>query len=277
MEDEGHETDPKPATSGAGLSRRTLLGGAAFMGSFAALGLSDELLFTSAAVAAGEYIFPTSWRRVSDNFAAHRARSSVNPGTDYSCPTGTPVVAVKAGRVVTADTGTGGSGGRVIYIDHPDGSKTDYLHMSSISVVQNQNVAQGQQIGLSGASALGSENGVGAHLHISLHIGPAAEHGTRGGSVDFEQFVGSGGTPVPPPTNKEDGIMLIRNTARGDFFVSPGVVKRSPNPSVFNILQAGGMTIVSVVDANIDAVLLGLAGPGYTYDADLYVNPALTI
>jgi murein DD-endopeptidase len=275
MSIDDRESDSERTDAPAGLSRRTFIGGATLLGSFAALGLGDAFAFTGAAAAASEYIYPTSWRNVTDSFFDHKNRPSpsVNPGTDYDCPPGTPVVAVKAGRIVTADTNPDGSGGRVIYIDHPDGSKTDYLHMSTVAVSVGQVVAQGQQIGLSGGSAGGSESGVGAHLHISLHIGPSAQHGVNAGNVDFELYVGSGGPGTP--TTQEDDTMLIRNTARGDFFVTPGVVKRSPNPAVFNILQAGGMTIVNVVDANIDAVLMGLAGPTYTYDADLFVNPSL--
>ena len=137
-----------------------------------------------------EYIFPTSARGVSDNFDAHRNRTppSVNPGTDYTCGYGTTVVAVKAGTVNLADSNNDGSGGRMIGIDHGDGSVTQYLHLSELEVSVGQHVEQGQEIAKSGASGFGSDWGYGAHLHIALKI--------NGSNVDFEKYVdgGSGGS-----------------------------------------------------------------------------------
>ena len=55
---------------------------------------------------------------ITDDFAAHKARKSVNPGTDYACPVGTPVVAIGGGGVVTKVVNDiAGAGGREIYVD----------------------------------------------------------------------------------------------------------------------------------------------------------------
>lgn len=137
-----------------------------------------------------EYIFPTSARGVSDNFQAHKDRTppSVNPGTDYTCGYGSTVVAVKAGTVNLADNNNDGSGGRMIGINHGDGSVTQYLHLSQVLVGVGQWVEQGQEIARSGASGFGDDWGYGAHLHIALKI--------NGSNVDFENYVenGSGGS-----------------------------------------------------------------------------------
>lgn len=217
-------------TKGGGLSRRTLIGGS---GALAALAFGSTWVAPRTAFAAGGYIYPTSSRRVSDSFADHVARGSVNPGTDYVCPTGTRVVAVKAGMVVGVTNTIGGSGGRMVFIDHPDGSKTDYLHLSSIQVSLGAQVAQGQQIALSGGSGNGSENGYGAHLHLSLHIGAGAQHATRGGSVDFETYVGEGGSSAPGP------LRQVYSTNAGASWQS-GDTGLLFNPSQLSAVSMGG-------------------------------------
>lgn len=143
------------------------------------------------------YIYPCSEHRVSDNFDAHVARGSVNPGTDFICSYGSPVVAVKSGTVVTADSSPSGSGGRVITINHGDGTVTDYLHLSVVQVSTGNSVAQGRQIALSGGSGYGSDRYYGPHLHLALKIG--------GRNVDFEKYVG--GTGPGPGGLTVDGVL----------------------------------------------------------------------
>jgi len=217
-------------TGSGGLSRRAFIGGS---GALAALAFGNVSAATQTAFAAGGYIYPTSSRTVSDSFADHVARGSVNPGTDYVCPTGTRVVAVKEGTVVGVTNTIGGSGGRMVFIDHPDGSKTDYLHLSSIQVALGAQVAQGQQIALSGGSGNGSETGYGAHLHISLHIGAGAQHATRGGSVDFETYLGGGSSSVPGQ------LRQVYSTNAGASWQS-GDTGLLLNPSQLSAVYMGG-------------------------------------
>jgi hypothetical protein len=57
--------------------------------------------------------------------------------------------------------------------------------------------------------------------------------------------------------------LYIRNTARGDYAVQPGVVKHIANQNVLNILMAANPAAVKrvdVTDGNLDAVLGGIAG-----------------
>ncbi|WP_150308202.1 cell wall-binding repeat-containing protein [Planctomonas psychrotolerans] len=161
----------------------TLLGGTVSLStSVEALLPCSDLPTLPVSVATAEYIYPMLTRRVSDDFHDHKARASVNPGTDYPSPVGADIVAVKAGKVIYVQHTFGGSGGRMVFIDHGDSSRTEYLHMSRVDVAAGQQVAQGQRLGLSGASAYGSEYGSGRHLHLSLKI--------RGVNVDFEKYVG---------------------------------------------------------------------------------------
>lgn len=130
------------------------------------------------------YVLPVGAARISDSFAAHVKRHSVNPGTDYAVPIGTKVKAPYGGRVVVADTGSSGAGGRTIAIDLDDGRGIDLLHLSSLSVRVGQHVDAGQVIARSGATAHGSNRGVGPHLHITLR-NRHGSHYLNAGNIDF--------------------------------------------------------------------------------------------
>ena len=130
--------------------------------------------------------------KISDDFAAHKKRKSVNPGVDYMVPVGTPLLAVADGVVARISNTVTGAGGRVVLIDFPSGHKADYLHLSRVDVAKGDSVKKGQVIGLSGGSGLGKELGYGPHLHFSFREGGTFLTGT--GNIDYEAFIGS---PAP--------------------------------------------------------------------------------
>ena len=80
-------------------------------------------------------------------------------------PTGTSVRAVTAGEVVSA--GWAGSYGYEVIIAHPDGTYSQYAHLSAISVSEGQPVTSGQRIGRSGSTG----NSTGPHLHFEVLVG----------------------------------------------------------------------------------------------------------
>lgn len=123
-----------------------------------------------------DFIRPVKSKKISDTFADHKARGSVNPGVDYVVPVGTPVFAIADGVVDDATTSIAGAGGRMVWLNC-DGWKVDYLHLSKVKVKRGQKVKRGDVIGLSGASGKGSEHGYGAHLHIALRKGGAHVQG----------------------------------------------------------------------------------------------------
>lgn len=82
-------------------------------------------------------------------------------GIDYGCPQGTPILASNDGVIMDAGWDLTGFGFRVIIL-HDDGKATLYGHLDSISVDRNENVKQGQEIGISGATG----KVTGAHLHF---------------------------------------------------------------------------------------------------------------
>lgn len=130
---------------------------------------------------------PTPLKKMSDNFAAHKARGSVNPGVDYPVAMGTDVKAVADGTVVKVIDSISGAGGRIVCIRHGE-YKADYLHLSKILVKPGDVVVGGKTvIGKSGASGLGKERGYGPHLHLSIRKGGTFLKGK--GNIDFETLV----------------------------------------------------------------------------------------
>ena len=83
---------------------------------------------------------------------------------------GAPVVAAASGQVVLAAWDDWGLGNQVI-IQHADGSRTLYGHLSDIRVVQGQYVAQGEAVGGVGNTGYAYGGCGGAHLHFELWIG----------------------------------------------------------------------------------------------------------
>lgn len=148
------------------------------------------------------YSWPVDPHPISDTFADHVARGSVNPGVDFPVPVGTPVHSVASGTVTVADDNPGGSGGKMVHVNHDDGTGADYLHLSGVSVHVGQTVAQGALLGYSGNT--GTET-TGPHLHMSFR----PNHTDWFGNVGNEDFAAlmtgqtapaSGtGTPLPAP------------------------------------------------------------------------------
>lgn len=130
------------------------------------------------------FIRPCSTSAISDNFAAHKARGSGLPGTDFKCPTGEQVWAAAAGVVTRANFMP--ANGNNVRISHPDGTTTYYLHLSRIDVAVGQHVEQHQVIGLSGSTG----HSTGPHLHFSVA-------NSAGVLIDPESVIGgTTGSPI---------------------------------------------------------------------------------
>ncbi|MCF8380244.1 MAG: M23 family metallopeptidase [Bacteroidales bacterium] len=86
-------------------------------------------------------------------------------GMDFTAPTGTQVFATADGIVESIDK-TGRGSGNTIIIDHGNGYKTYYSHLSEFSVRQGTKIKRGMVVGLVGNTGLS----VGPHLHYEVHL-----------------------------------------------------------------------------------------------------------
>ena len=114
---------------------------------------------------------PLNFRRISSLFSKRRKHPLLkihrpHHGVDYVAPAGTPVSTVGDGKVFFA--GRKGQYGRLVIVQHRNGYRTYYGHLSGIAkgIRAGTQVEQGQLIGYVGASGLAT----GPHLHYEMRI-----------------------------------------------------------------------------------------------------------
>jgi len=110
------------------------------------------------------YIWPF-YSSISQYFSSYHRGIDIDGFGRY----GATIVAAADGTVVLAAYQDWGYGNYVI-IQHGDGSRTLYAHLSEIWVSQGQYVSQGQGIGALGSTGYST----GPHLHFEIQIGGVA-------------------------------------------------------------------------------------------------------
>lgn len=85
-------------------------------------------------------------------------------GIDMAAPEGTPIYAAKGGQVSIAAYSA--SAGNYVQINHGDGYRSVYMHMTGYTVKPGQYVAQGQLIGYVGNTGASKGN----HLHFGISL-----------------------------------------------------------------------------------------------------------
>ena len=88
--------------------------------------------------------------------------STNHKGVDLAAPEGTAIGAAKSGTVLVAEYNP--SAGYYVVIEHDNGYRSVYMHMSSFDVQVGQTVTQGQQIGACGSTGVST----GSHLHFGI-------------------------------------------------------------------------------------------------------------
>ncbi len=105
-------------------------------------------------------------------------RRAPHRGLDFAAGHQTPLLATAAGRVTFA--GTRGSFGRTVEIDHGNGFKTRFAHMSRLKVRTGQVVELHDVVGLMGSTG----RSTGTHLHYEILY--------KGRQVDPLKFIEAG-------------------------------------------------------------------------------------
>ncbi|MBK9578078.1 MAG: M23 family metallopeptidase [Fibrobacteres bacterium] len=84
-------------------------------------------------------------------------------GQDITGPIGLTVVATARGKVVTREFSS--SFGNYVVLDHGDGIRTLYAHLSAFRCELGQDVRRGEEIGLMGSTG----RSTGPHVHYEIH------------------------------------------------------------------------------------------------------------
>lgn len=116
----------------------------------------------------GAFVQPVQGR-ITTEYASQRytnggATPSYHGGVDIAAPTGTPVKATGAGRVLFADFIA--LTGNTVIIEHGYGLKSFYYHMNGLNVKAGDIVEQGQQVGEVGSTGFST----GPHLHFAMAV-----------------------------------------------------------------------------------------------------------
>jgi murein DD-endopeptidase MepM/ murein hydrolase activator NlpD len=120
---------------------------------------------------------PITGHRISSGFGMRRhpilGYQRMHNGIDFAAPTGTPIHAAGAGRLVTV--GRNGGYGNYVRIDHGNGYQTAYAHLSRFArgLRAGDRVRQGEVIGYVGSTGVST----GPHLHFEVlrngrHVNP---------------------------------------------------------------------------------------------------------
>jgi murein DD-endopeptidase MepM/ murein hydrolase activator NlpD len=110
------------------------------------------------------FVLPVVGYRLTGRFGDRSSLwSSVHTGLDFAAPSGTPIRAVAAGRVVS--TGYDGPYGLKTVVRLADGTELWFCHQSVVRVQVGERVRVGQVIGDIGSTG----NVTGPHLHLEVH------------------------------------------------------------------------------------------------------------
>ena len=113
----------------------------------------------------GWFDWPTAGRRIS-GWYFRDVRNPAHGGLDIGLRTGDPIFAADGGVVIFAGWWGGGGYGNLVVVDHLNGWKTWYAHLSQVNAVCGQQVFAGEVIGLGGSTGWST----GPHLHLEIRL-----------------------------------------------------------------------------------------------------------
>lgn len=116
--------------------------------------------------------------RITSKFGARPHPVTKEPvfhnGIDIAVSLNTQVIAPANGKVVNIYENA--QGGKQLILEHSDGIRTGYAHLSSYKVVRGQNIKAGQIVALTGNTG----QSTGPHLHLTVTV--------KGKKVDPEKY-----------------------------------------------------------------------------------------
>jgi murein DD-endopeptidase MepM/ murein hydrolase activator NlpD len=140
-----------------------------------------------------------------------RGTGRMHYGLDIPGPLGTPVLASSDGFIAFA--GSAGSYGQMIEIDHGNGLRTRYAHLSRLLVRAGEAVGQHQTIALMGSTG----RSTGSHLHFEVRV--------NGRATDPFPLLGQPVSSVPDRPMILDTAPYVSDFARRRALASGDTVK----------------------------------------------------
>ena len=120
-------------------------------------------------------VIPSMWpvngvllSRFGDRLDPFSGEGAFHKGVDITAAMGTPVHAAADGVVYQAEFSSGW--GRMVVIDHGNGMRTLYAHLSRYEVIPGQEIRRGAVLGFSGQSGKATS----PHLHFEVRRGGVA-------------------------------------------------------------------------------------------------------
>ncbi|WP_320068691.1 peptidoglycan DD-metalloendopeptidase family protein [Micromonospora sp. RTGN7] len=181
-----------------GLSRRTLLRGTVL--TTGALAVGGVVGLPGIAHAAPSIYNPFAGYAITGSWQDHLNSGSLG-GIDFGMGVGTNLPACGAGTIQNIPNN--GTGGHTVTINHADGYRSQYMHLSQFLLANGTAVGAGAIVGRSGGAvgAPGSGSSTGPHLHWHM-INPS---GVR---INPLTYIGQnpGGGGLPKTSTEQDGI-----------------------------------------------------------------------
>ena len=152
---------------------------------------------------------PLAWMKSKVTSPYGQRGADMHEGVDFGVGSGTPIGVPVGGTVVVAKKDD--INGNYVVVQHPDGSRSSYSHLSGFNVKEGDPVNAGDILGLSGASGRvrSSTGGDGSHLHFGVRdaernrIDPAGflKNPSSAGIAKANAAPAPGGTRVPTLAN----------------------------------------------------------------------------
>ncbi|HEX7834837.1 MAG TPA: peptidoglycan DD-metalloendopeptidase family protein [Pseudolysinimonas sp.] len=209
---------------------------------------------------------------ISDTFADHLARDSVNPGTDYLFAIARPAIVMPADGMVT-QAKFSKLVGFWLGLDFDNGWGADLLHNAELLVTAGTHQRAGAIIAIGGGTG---SVATGPHCHLSLRP-HHAHHLENFGNVDPERHIGKPtGTTRP---KGDDVTMFCKRKSSDDWFIggeSPGTsanLLRLHDPATAKLFVPRFGKPIVLSDATFDSWAERFLEPVKTTGPDVDVGP----